>query len=881
LTDQPTGVSFARAPGSWSTLAVMPVEMPRDRPAPTTSDRRVLRREAAAWTVGLVLVAFALRTWRLGDANVWWDEGLAVWAVRKPIIEATLWTAGDVHPPLFFWLLWGWIRMVGQSEFAIRSLSAALGVLTVVLAGALARRVAGPRAGLLALAIVAVARFEVWWSMELRMYMLAGVCVLAATFAVLAWLEAVGLAGRDRDGPARPPRTGSSPRWLIAYVIAAAAALYTVYWAVVALAILNLVVASVVAGSVRGRPKHEPLGTYARLAGWIWAQIAVVALFVPWLAVALPRMQSWSATPAEPASFGFIARLWATLMATGISTEIDRARWWVALFWVCAVVGPVVMRWFTRHRSVPDAARRTSGTARPVPGAIQWILSAFVLLPPLAVWAFTRPRAALYVPAVEARYFLPFAGLAYVAVAIMLAGAWRRSRAAGCVFVGGTLLALLATLPGHYESRRLRDAFQSMVLAIWSQAEPSDVVVLLSGNRYPLFLYDYDQPWTVERTGTSYRWTRDGGEGTEPGTRPPVVPFPSRGSETIDERDWRSDLDRYLDTGGRVWLAEVDAHLQDPDGRVEAYLDERSERVLSESFGPNSLHLYDRDGATPVVTGLSSRWPGVARPGDDPGQAFHPLVGAPTRRAMAGDEVNVTVWRTGTVPENVATPELLKWQGHIGRGDALGRVVPIEASSPGGTRARASMQVDDRLPSGWYDQVLQTGSTFGLRLAPLAVVGTEPPLVPGAPGLMYLTGAARSARCLPTTDATSAVARLAAACFAPQSVRRGESVVVDLYWQMPSTPTTPVVFAHLIGPPHPDTGDPVWAGQDGPPSSGAWGDEVFDRHVLTVDPKSPAGDYTIEVGLYDRATGERFPVTGGTADPANRRVVLGTVTVRR
>ncbi|MDW8069818.1 MAG: hypothetical protein RML46_13050, partial [Anaerolineae bacterium] len=50
-----------------------------------------------------LLVAFALRVYRLGDQNIWWDEGLAIWAVRHHFLETTLWTAGDVHPPLYFW----------------------------------------------------------------------------------------------------------------------------------------------------------------------------------------------------------------------------------------------------------------------------------------------------------------------------------------------------------------------------------------------------------------------------------------------------------------------------------------------------------------------------------------------------------------------------------------------------------------------------------------------------------------------------------------------------------------------------------------------------------------------------------------------------------
>jgi len=56
---------------------------------------------------------------------------------------------------------------------------------------------------------------------------------------------------------------------------------------------------------------------------------------------------------------------------------------------------------------------------------------------------------------------------------------------------------------------------------------------------------------------------------------------------------------------------------------------------------------------------------------------------------------------------------------------------------------------------------------------------------------------------------------------------------------------------------------------------------VFDRHVLAIDPAAPPGIYTLEVGLYDPATMERYPVRGRDADEGERRVVIGRVEVRR
>ena len=72
--------------------------------------------------LAIVLLSFALRLYTLGDANVWWDEAYSVWLARMPLADVLRITAADVHPPLYYALLHGWIRLAGDGEFAIRFL---------------------------------------------------------------------------------------------------------------------------------------------------------------------------------------------------------------------------------------------------------------------------------------------------------------------------------------------------------------------------------------------------------------------------------------------------------------------------------------------------------------------------------------------------------------------------------------------------------------------------------------------------------------------------------------------------------------------------------------------------------------------------------------
>ena len=91
------------------------------------------RGRTALLTADLVIIAltFCARLAALVDANIWSDEGLSVWGARQSMAASAQYTAGDVHPPLYFWLLHTWLRLAGETEFAVRLLSVVIGMLTV------------------------------------------------------------------------------------------------------------------------------------------------------------------------------------------------------------------------------------------------------------------------------------------------------------------------------------------------------------------------------------------------------------------------------------------------------------------------------------------------------------------------------------------------------------------------------------------------------------------------------------------------------------------------------------------------------------------------------------------------------------------------------
>jgi len=97
------------------------------------------------------------------------------------------------------------------------------------------------------------------------------------------------------------------------------------------------------------------------------------------------------------------------------------------------------------------------------------------------------------------------------------------------------------------------------------------------------------------------------------------------------------------------------------------------------------------------------------------------------------------------------------------------------------------------------------------------------------------------------------------------ALRLGDTTHLELFWQPTDQTTTNLkMFVHLRGPAKPD-GSVVWAQDDHLPQNGrvstqTWesGSLLRDVYTLVLPPNMPSGDYSVYVGLYNPATGERI-----------------------
>src|SRR6478672_4971236 len=172
------------------------------------------RLRAAHVVVALTLLAVVIRFATLGQQSLWLDESYAIEDIARPFGAMLDWIgAKEGSPPLYFVLAWGWAKVFGTGAVGLRGLSALAGTATVPLVYLAGAAMASRRAGVVAAAFTAVSPLMVWYSQDARPYaLLVALCAASLWFAARA-------------------ATGGSPRWLVAWTIAASLALATHYFA--------------------------------------------------------------------------------------------------------------------------------------------------------------------------------------------------------------------------------------------------------------------------------------------------------------------------------------------------------------------------------------------------------------------------------------------------------------------------------------------------------------------------------------------------------------------------------------------------------------------------------------------------------------------------
>ena len=117
-----------------------------------------------------VLVFSAICFTQIGRWSIWFDESFTHFLVKFNFLDIAKWTASDVHPPLFYWLLKLWSLIFGSSDVALRAFSTLCGAGAIAMGFVVSRKLFGKKAGYLALPLLALSPMLLRYGIEMRMY---------------------------------------------------------------------------------------------------------------------------------------------------------------------------------------------------------------------------------------------------------------------------------------------------------------------------------------------------------------------------------------------------------------------------------------------------------------------------------------------------------------------------------------------------------------------------------------------------------------------------------------------------------------------------------------------------------------------------------------
>lgn len=141
-----------------------------------------------AIAVGVAVVAGVVLRF-VAPSPLWLDEALSVNIARLPLGDIPVALKQDGHPPLYYYLLHGWMNVFGEGNIAVRALSGVWALALVPLMWVAGRRLGGRRGAVLGLAVLALSPYAIRYATETRMYSMLSVLALAGWLLVSDALE--------------------------------------------------------------------------------------------------------------------------------------------------------------------------------------------------------------------------------------------------------------------------------------------------------------------------------------------------------------------------------------------------------------------------------------------------------------------------------------------------------------------------------------------------------------------------------------------------------------------------------------------------------------------------------------------------------------------
>ncbi|MCS7220661.1 MAG: glycosyltransferase family 39 protein [Anaerolineae bacterium] len=813
----------------------------------------------------LLWAGFALRLYRIDVQNIWWDEARNIDVASRPLLAIAGSPELDIHPPLYFYLLHFWMRLLGHSEFAVRLLSAFFGLLSAPLLYALGRRVGGRQAGVLALGIGALAPFLLAEAQETRMYTVTFVWLLGAAYCLL----------RAMEGEAKNEGRIAKGRWWTGYTLLAAASVLTHYSAVFVLAPWQVWIALRAVASALSFP-HLPTGESRGMVGeGDWARgiriltraflagLGMIILFLPQAPIALRQIPTYRNPNLTVPSLGAYLLDCAREYVLGPALSLTTGAPWL---WGLAVGGALGLALFLWHPR-PSEIRNPQSA---IQGAWGLLFLFTWLAGGLAFYYVILVDRATFHP----RYISFVTPALYALIGLALTGWWRTWRPLGLVIaLALAILVIPAVRADQFDERFFSEDTAGLAAWLMKTATANDLILI--DVPYPLGIY---YP----------RYARLGEPPPEPAELAPAR-YLFVDIHTIAQRLTELSAGRERLFWIRWFKSDTD-----PRGVVSFLLDKFAAREGEQAFRGYQVDVYRLP--QPALFELASALEPISvrfGPVELTAMAFGGRGGEPTssleetrRRVAPADKIvwAVLSWRRLSSVDRPykATLYLEDRFGqrvgqddrpllndrhltlpHWGDGEEALNVyaVPLAVGSPPGTYM-LKVAVYDPDTGERLSRLDAAGAAQGTD-APLGTIEVIRPLVPPALERMGNTAVGP----LRWGDVTLLGADLPGGEIAP-----GAIVSLPLYWRAEvDAPNAATVRLALRD------GDREWSIRRAAPVDGSYpftrwaaGEVVRDTHPWRLDPQMPTGEYAVHLLLEatdGRVLGE---TTLGTLHVAGR-----------
>ena len=594
----------------------------------------------------LLLAAFALRLYRLGVASLWYDETVSTFLARQDLVALTRHTAGDIHPPLYYYVLHFWGQVAGWSQFSFAFVSLFFGVLTIALAYRAAREWFTARVALIAALLVAASPYNLWYSQEVRMYTMGALLGLASTYFFVRMFS--------RQSPVAS-RQKILSREFIAYAILSALGMYTLYYFAFLLVFQNL---AALAWLLSNR-KSEIINLKSEIAIWVASQFAILILYLPWLPIAFrqatdPPVPPWRSFTALPNV------LIESFSALSLGQSLDPALTWPILFFIVLLIGFALWRGnrlIAQSPNHPTTQRPNDPTTQPPNHLTTGLfLLGYTFIPVLVIFVLS-----LWKPLYHVRYVFLYSPGFYILWALGLASVFslrvNYRKYATSMLAGSLLLAAAIGYSDYnfwFDPRYAHDDLRDAVHYLAQHWRPGDAILINAGYTYTAFDYYSDLPvvWRGrlvdypppdvslgtlqrlidQRAGAIVLQTGSIGGGASLGWGSHESDFYAT---TADET--RAALDRVFALHPRVWMLRLYDTVVDPNGVVRDYLATRGRIIDDQQFAGESF--------TRVQGYLTTRAPLTALPD-----------GATRRDVLLGGRIALLGFEPANAPARAGAP---------------------------------------------------------------------------------------------------------------------------------------------------------------------------------------------------------------------------------